>query len=150
MPAKKMLSSKTVAAVGFWILATVLRVPAAAAEDVRVAVLPYFVHSQESLAYLEKAIPAMLASRLDKQGEITTVQKPAISDALKRLRWERLDERRAQAIGRHLHADFVVTGSLTKIDKRCSLDTVVIDVSGTRPSRRLYLTVEDADSLPAS
>ena len=74
---------------GMLVLAAVLSPLSADARDsVTVSVLPYFIHSQDDIDYLGKAIADMLATRLNAPGEITTVQKPAIAQTARRaLRW---------------------------------------------------------------
>ncbi len=119
-----------------------------AGDDVTVGVLPFFVHSQEDIDYLGRAMADMLSTRLEKQGEITTIGKPALLEALKKLQWDSLQEEQARAIGKELGADVVVAGSLTKIGTQFSLDVTVLNIEKTAPARRLYLTAENEESIP--
>ena len=60
----------------FFIPAIALAFPAKtsfANDSLKVAVLPFWVHSQEDLEYMVRAIPDMLSTRLEKKGEIILV-----------------------------------------------------------------------------
>ncbi len=120
-----------------------------AAEAVNVAVLPFFIYSQEDLASLQKAIPDMLATRLEKKGEIETVQKPVLRDVLQEMPWDTYSEEQARAIGKRLGADVVIAGTLTKIGKTYSLDTAVLFIDVSQRVKRLFLTTETTDDIPA-
>lgn len=119
-----------------------------AAESVTVGVLPFFVNSQEPIDYLGRAIPDMLATRLEKRGEIGVVPRPAVANALSRYGWKSFTEAQAALIGKALGADYIVAGSLTKIGRVISMDTTVVSVSGAKPAQRFYITAEDTDSIP--
>jgi outer membrane protein insertion porin family len=122
--------------------------PASAGDSVKVAILPFFVHSQEDIGYMGRAIPDMLSTRLGEKGEISTIQKPALLKVLSQQSWEHLDEEKAVRIGKDLGADFIVTGSLTQIGRTASLDISVIDTGGTKTTRRLFLAAEDVSNIP--
>ena len=121
-----------------------------AADGVKVCVLPFTVNSQENIDYLSRALPDMVATRLEKPGEIIAVPKPVVAKALAQLGWKGFTEQGARAIGRAVGADFVVGGTLTKIGKAASIDAAIIDLRGTRPLQRVYLTAADTADLPGS
>jgi len=121
-----------------------------AADGVKVCVLPFTVNSQEKIDYLSRALPDMVATRLEKPGEIIAVPKPVVAKALVQLGWKGFTEQGARAIGRAVGADFVVGGTLTKIGKAASIDAAIIDMSGKRPLQRVYLTADDTADLPGS
>jgi outer membrane protein insertion porin family len=50
-------------------------------------------------------------------------------------------------LGRNLGADLVVTGSLTQIGKRISLDLKALDVTGARPPFSLFMVEDDIDRV---
>ncbi|MEI6124916.1 MAG: outer membrane protein assembly factor BamA [Pseudomonadota bacterium] len=119
-----------------------------AAEEKKIAVLPFFIHSSEQIDYLSRAIPDMLSTRLEKKGEIKVIPKPAVLKALKKIEWKTFNEETALAIGRELGADFIVAGTLTQIEKVASLDTTVLDIARKTPPRKFFVTAEDTDSIP--
>lgn len=123
---------------------------ARAADMVKVAVLPFSVNSQDQIDYLSRALPDMLATRLDKPGEILVIPKPVVAKALKQQGWKGYSEQAARAVGRAVGAQYVVSGTLTKIGKAASIDAAIISVSGDRPLQRVYLTAADTADLPAS
>lgn len=119
-----------------------------ASDRIKVGVLPFFIHSKEDIEYLSRAIPEMLATRLEKEGEISTIHKPDLAKVLRTQEWKSFNEERATLIGKELGADIILAGSLTKIGKEFSLDVSIIDIAGTKPIKRLYLTAEDETSIP--
>ncbi len=148
----KRYQKKSVFVLTFSIICAVLfagRV-SAAPEGVTVGILPFFIHSQENIGYLQKAIPDMLATRLEKKGEINTIQKTTMQQVLQEITWDRYNEEQARLIGERLGADFIIAGSLTKLGKSYSLDTTVINLSETDvDAKRLYLTAEGVETIPA-
>ncbi len=61
-----------------------------AADGVKVCVLPFTVNSKDSIDYLSRALPDMVATRLEKPGEIMVVPKPVVAKALAAARVEGL------------------------------------------------------------
>lgn len=123
--------------------------PSFAGESLRVGVLPFFVHSRENIGYLGRAIPDMLATRLEKKGEIATIEKPVLAEVLRRIDWQSWNEETAKNIGLELGADFIIGGSLTKIGNVYSLDIGLLDISGKNPLKRIYATTQDPGRIPA-
>ena len=75
--------------------------PALAAESAkRVLILPLTIHSEKDLAFLNKGIMDMIASRVGATA--TVIRKDALAPG-----------KDALQMGRDLNADYVVTGSLT-------------------------------------
>ena len=120
---------------------------ARSAEQTRVAVLPFVTHSEGDMAYLQQAIPAMLASRLGETGELAVVDRSIVLEQVQRFDWTGIDEEKAVVIGQRLRADFVVTGSLTKIGSQCSIDALIIKTNDLNATRRAYATAADESAL---
>jgi len=118
-----------------------------AGEQVRIAVLPFFTHSETDMTYLHKAIPAMLAGRLEESGELRVVDRAAVNEQVKRFGWESIDEEKAAVIGKRLRAAFVITGSLTRIGSNCSIDALIIDTDNPAAVRRAYAAAKDESAL---
>ena len=121
-----------------------------AADVVKVAVLPFSVNSQDQIEYLSRALPDMLATRLEKPGEIMVLPKPVVAKAIAQQGWKGYSEQAARAVGKAVGANYAVSGTLTKIGKAASIDAAIINVSGSRPLQRVYLTAQDTADLPAS
>ncbi len=122
-------------ALGFAVLG-LLTTPAAA-DAVRVAVVPVVVHSSEAGSdYLSQGLADMLSARLERSGDVTVVRtadgKPSasLSAALK--------------AGRGAGADFVLFGSFTQFGAGASLDLHCAQVAGAEDSdgagpRRIFI-----------
>jgi len=115
--------------------------------QVRVAVLPFVTHSETDMTYLQQAIPAMLASRLEETGEIAVADRPAVQELVQRFGWSGIDEEKAAVIGKRLRADFVITGTLTRIGASSSIDALIITTSAPGTPRRAYATTQDESTL---
>ncbi len=131
----------------FFMLIVLLPGTARPAEQVRVAVLPFFTHSETDMSYLQQAIPAMLASRLEESGELAVVDRPAVQEQLQRFGWTGIDQEKAAVIGKRLRADFVITGSLTRIGSHCSVDAIIIKTDDPAATRRAYATAGEESAL---
>ena len=121
---------------------------ARSAEQMRIAVLPFITHSETDVTYLQQAIPAMLASRLGETGEIEVVDRSAVLEQVQRFGWTDIDKEKAAVIGKRLRADFVVTGSLTRIGVHSSIDALIIKTNDLNATRQAYATTEYESALP--
>ncbi|QCQ21295.1 FG-GAP-like repeat-containing protein [Desulfoglaeba alkanexedens] len=105
-------------------------VQAAEPEDpVRVAILPFSMHTPPDLSYLQDGIWEMLASRLAWEGKVQVVPKSQIQNTLGSLSGD-LSQDAALNIGRSLEADYVLFGSVTALGQAVSLDA---KMAGTEP-----------------
>lgn len=114
-------------------------------EKGRVAVLPFKVYAQESLAHLKEGLQEMLSLRMEEQGYQTVsldVVEELIVDFLPVLEAEELPR-----LGAKLEADWVIQGSLTRIAKKVSIDLKVVNVKGERAPFFVYRTAETIDKL---
>jgi hypothetical protein len=99
---------------------------ATGADPAKILILPFAVHAEKDLAYLQKGIEDMLSTRLIVEGK-TVLINPQVADAV-------LSEltgppgQVAVSAGEALGADYVVLGSLTVILESISTDVRFIDV----------------------
>lgn len=114
-----------------------------AAPEQNVAVLPFSIHSEENLSYLSQAIPDMLSTRLEKRGEIKTVEKPLLAKTIQDMELKTIDGEQAVLLGEKLGVDYLVLGGLTKIGRTLSLDISLIETKKTKPVQRLYTTADN-------
>jgi len=95
---------------------------------VKVAVLPFNMHTPSQLMYLQDGIRDMLASRLGWEGKVQVVDRSAVDQAVRGMKSD-ISAEEAQRLGRALKADYVVFGSLTGIGQTISLDAKMTPLS---------------------
>jgi TolB-like protein len=115
----------------------------------RVAILPFQIHSAENLAYLKEGIYDIISSRLTASGEIHVIGKSRIENVLIEMRPARITEEVAREAGTRLKADYVVMGSITKIGDFISLDARLIDTKGGKPPSGAFAQTRGLDQLMA-
>ena len=97
----------------------------------RVMILPFKIHSEKDLSFLNNGIMEMLSSRLaEKEGVIVIKQneiRPLIQGK------DGLDEDAAIALGAKIQADYVLTGSLTVFGESVGMDGSFISVRQNAP-----------------
>ena len=97
----------------------------------KVMILPFKIHSEKDLSFLNNGIMEMLSSRLaEKEGVIVIKQKeirPLIQGK------DGPDEDAAIALGAKLQADYVLTGSLTVFGESVGMDGSFISVRQNAP-----------------
>ncbi len=100
-----------------------------AAPAVKVAILPFNMHTPSQLMYLQDGIRDMLTSRLGWEGKVQVLDRSAVDQAVRGTKGD-LSAEEAQRIGRALKADQVVFGSLTGIGQAISIDAKMMPLSG--------------------
>ncbi len=131
------------------ILAAVLPVePAAAASEPVVAVLPFRVHSARAIDYLGESLANLVQERLAASGELALLDRSRVRAELPAGVAPTSDaELRELALA--LGAAWLVTGSLTELAGRYSLDVRVTPAGvGARPQTEV-LTANDDEELLA-
>jgi outer membrane protein insertion porin family len=112
-----------------------------------VAVFPFAVHSQEKLDYLGQGIADMLLTRMEEGADIVTVDKHTLRKALPP-EGGALDERLVRELARSVGADYAITGSITKIGAGVSIDALIIDASGQKENRQVYVRCDGIEGVP--
>ncbi len=110
-----------------------------------VAVLPFTIHATQPLDALKRNLQGMLIDRLAKQGIPVIPQNDVNAHPAASLPSSGTED--LINLGKNLGADIVVTGSLTQIGKRVSLDLKALDVTGERPPFSLFMVEDDIDRL---
>jgi outer membrane protein insertion porin family len=96
------------------------------AQKVRsIVILPPKIHSETDAAFMEKQITETLAFELEKSEYIRIVEQKTFHDLIKD---KKIDEKLAVDIGRKTGADFVITGSLTRMGNLLSADIRVVNI----------------------
>jgi TolB-like protein len=114
---------------------------------VRVAILPFQIHSAEDLSYLKEGIYDVISSRLAASGAIDAIGKSSIERVLAEMHPPSLTEEVAREAGIRLKADYVVLGSITKIAEFISLDALLIDTAGNKPPSGAFAQTKGLDQL---
>jgi outer membrane protein insertion porin family len=114
-----------------------------------VAVLPFRVHSAKPIDYLGESLSNLIRARLEASGELRVLDPddvaarlPADPEALR-------DDAALRSVATDLAIDYVVSGSLTELAGRYSLDVRVTPASEALRSHTLVLTAERDDELLA-
>jgi TolB-like protein len=99
------------------------------AAPARVAVLPFDVHAEKDLTFLQEGILDMLGSRLAWREKVEVINENETKAALASIEGFE-GESRALLVGGKLQADYVLFGSLTVFGESVSIDARMVDVSG--------------------
>ena len=97
------------------------------AAPVRVAILPFAIHAEKDLSFLQGGIIEMLGSRISYKDQVEVIGKDETRSVLKSI--EGLEGKsRALGVGGKLNADYVLFGSITMLGESVSIDAKMVDV----------------------
>jgi TolB-like protein len=99
-----------------------------AAEVRQVLVVPFSIHADKELSFLQKGITAMLSSRLTDLGKVVMIDQSRAAETLRDLPVPLTREAAAEA-GRNLGADYVAFGSLTVFGNSISTDARFVEAA---------------------
>jgi len=110
-----------------------------------VAVLPFRVYAPEPMDHLKKGLQEMLSVRLAEKG-LDLIKRDLINDHPKAFlpQFEMAD---ISVLGKDLGADWIITGSVTQIGRKISLDLKVYDVTAVKPPFSIFMVEDDIDML---
>ncbi len=112
------------------------------AQQVKVMVLPFEIHAQQSLEYLKNQIPQLIQHHLERDGAmIVKHDLPAPKEPLQ-------EAMRSHAAKRG--ADVVISGSLTWLGQNFSLDARLIDFQSDKQEGVFFAEGEGIENLPAA
>jgi TolB-like protein len=114
-----------------------------------VAVLPFRVHSAKPIDYLGESLANLISSRLEASGRLRVLDPAAVEGRLDQAALRETRDSALRAIAEQLAADYLVTGSLTELAGRYSLDVRVTPAAIGLESQTLVLTAERDDALLA-
>jgi TolB-like protein len=130
------------------VLLAIIPLGSAAQQPLRVAVLPFTVHSDEDLSYLRNGIWDIISTRIIIEGEIETVDKPLVERFLPDL-GDDVTDQGARWLGNRVGADYVVYGSITQVGEYISLDAKVVHVPGARATSSAFTQHKGMDEVMA-
>lgn len=105
----------------------ILSAAALAAAPARVLILPFTIHSQEDLSFLQKGIADMLSTRLAQEGKVAVISREEIGEAIDEISCP-ANEKAAIELGTRFNADYVAFGSLTIFGDSISTDANFLDI----------------------
>ncbi|MFQ5418498.1 MAG: POTRA domain-containing protein, partial [Myxococcota bacterium] len=111
------------------------------------AVLPFQVHSAHSLDYLGASLANLLRTRLEASGQVAVVDAARVKERVAGAAVAAFSAADLRAVAGDLAAEFVVTGSLTELAGRFSLDIRVLPASPAGRSRTMVTTADREDEL---
>jgi TolB-like protein len=121
---------------------------AAVAAPARVAILPFDMHAEKDLTFLQEGIMDMLGSRIAYQDQVEVISKSETRAALESVKGFQ-GESRALLIGAKLKADYVLFGSITVFGESVSIDAKMVDVTSQKPPLPFFAQTRGmADVIP--
>ncbi len=111
-----------------------------------VAIVPFKVNAEKDMSFLRDGIYDMLASRLYKENETNVLSRQQVEKALGAAGGA-VTESNARDLGKRLDVDFILFGSLTVLGNSISVDSKMVDVTGTRPTMNFFEQSEDAGGI---
>jgi outer membrane protein insertion porin family len=131
-----------VLAVGFVVLLPCI---SGAQQKKTVAVLPFTLYTPQPSDTLKRSLQDLLTDRLAKVG--FSVIPPSEINRHPVASLPSPDPAELITLGKNVGADLVISGSLTQIGKRISLDLKAMDVAGEKPPFSLFMVEDDIDRL---
>jgi outer membrane protein insertion porin family len=115
----------------FWIQTSLLASPASGQGLVRVGVFPFqiFAADRTQANVWSQQVTKILFQELGKEERIILVEEEKMHAALTQWGRGETDEKAAREIGERVDADYVVTGSVTKVNGSWSLDARILAVN---------------------
>lgn len=120
--------------------------PAHAEDKEKVAVLPFRVHAMQPMDHLKKGLQEMITTRMADKGLQMT--NPDVVNKHPKAFLERLEPEDLVQLGRELGVDTIISGSITQVGRKISLDVKAINVRAQRPPFSLFMVEDDVDRLP--
>ena len=139
--------------IGFWvmkvsiIIGLLLFIPlmVQAEKKGKVAVLPFRIHSLQPLDHLKEGLQEMFTTRMSDKGFPVIDPDVVNKHPLAFLPMFKLED--IFALGKDLKTDFIISGSLTQIGRKISIDLKVIDIAAVTPPFSVFIVEEDLDKL---
>jgi outer membrane protein insertion porin family len=129
------------------LLACLLADVAVAQQTVRVVILPFKIHAQEELSYLQKQIPQVIKTQLEQEGaKVLVIDQESLES--RNMKADKLKDIRE--IGRETGTDYVVWGSLTWIGQNFSLDAKLLSAKEAEKPQVFSAEGEGVENLPAT
>ena len=123
--------------------------PASPAAKPTMAVLRFRVHSSKPLGYLGESLANLVRTRLEASGEVRVLPATATPDAAAEAAEAQAGDAALRRLAAGIGADYVVTGSVTELAGRYSLDVRATPAAVGLRGHTLVLTAERDEELLA-
>ena len=114
-----------------------------------VAVLRFRVHSSKPLDYLGESLANLVRTRLEASDEVRVLGADATPDALAETAEAQAGDAALRRLAAEVGADYIVTGSVTELAGRYSLDVRATPAAVALRGHTLVLTAERDEELLA-
>ncbi|MBI9084557.1 MAG: VCBS repeat-containing protein [Desulfobacterales bacterium] len=128
----KLQIKRTIAFIAMAAMVLISTTAVAADAPQRVLILPFNIHAEQDLTFLENGILDMLSTRLTLAGKTITIPKEDARRAIENMP-KPIGENAAILLGASLGANYVVLGSLTVFGTSISTDARFLDVIQQKP-----------------
>ena len=112
-----------------------------------IAVLRFRVHSSKPLDYLGESLANLVRTRLEASGEVRVLDASATPDAAAETAEAQAGDAALRRLAADVGADYVVTGSVTELAGRYSLDVRATPAAVALRGHTLVLTAERDEEL---
>jgi len=115
------------------------------AEDIkRIAIFPFEIHSKSDVTLLEERITDSLTAELLKTGYVQVIKKKTFSNLISE---KQTDRESAWKVGEKINADYIITGSLTRLGNFISVDVTTLDVKNRKTVGGIFANGTGMDSI---
>ena len=118
----------------------------AAAEPVKVAIVPFRINAEKDMSFLRDGIYDMLASRIAWEGKVVVLDREVSRQAFAAVA-EPIKAPEARAAGARVGAEWVLYGSLTLFGNSVSIDTQMVNVSGVKETLSFFNQSEGMEEV---
>lgn len=120
------------------LLTCIPSLPLWANKQMTIAVIPFSIHSADNIDYVRQGVMDMLTSRLSANDKVSVVAREKVMDAVKTFPAGDLSLEDIQNLGKTLHVDYAVGGSITKIGNSVSIDGKLVDIAEKKTPVSLF------------
>ena len=115
-------------------------------DRIPIAVLPFRIHSARPLGYLTESLSDLLATRLEATGKVSVLGSQTVDDALGGASRRDFSEEELRRLAERLAVQVVISGSITELAGRFSLD-IRLTPAGTGRSQSIAIITASEEAL---
>ncbi len=123
-----------------------LTCPIGAQHPATLAIMPLAVYAEQDMTYLANGATEMLASRIAAGSGIVVMDTGMVKTALAEA-GQTPDQAAIRSMGRSLKADYVLSGSITRLGDRFSLDITVLPVDRNTSTASFFQQADNIDGV---
>jgi len=124
-----------------------ISMPLWAKDKKSVAVLPFAINSADNIDYVQQGILDMLSSRIASIDKIEVISKDKVLDVIKTVKLKEMTLADIYALGKKMNADYVVSGSITKIGNSVSIDAKLVDIAAYKQAVSISTQSQGMDDV---